>query len=64
MAMVDRMSPEMRGVVHHYGLMVVLACTQAGVKQPRHVRHIVETVLSELSPTRRPSSTQGPRSAI
>lgn len=57
---VDSMSPGLRACVHNYGLSVVTACLDLGIREPRHIRHIVEKVLDELSPTRGTSSAQGP----
>jgi hypothetical protein len=44
MARVDAMSPELRGLIHDYGLTIVDAFLQCGVTKPRHIRHLVETV--------------------
>jgi hypothetical protein len=62
MNLVDAMPPDLRACVHDYGLSVVLACTEAGVSKPKRIRHIVETVLDEFSPTRGGYSSQGARS--
>lgn len=61
MAEVDAMPADMRRLVHDYGLNVVLALQQAGVRKTKHMRHIVETVLNEFSPTRGSFSAQGQR---
>ena len=61
MARVDNMTPEQRRCVHDYGLMIVQSCLDLGVKNPRHIRHLVETILNEFSPTRGSSSSQGRR---
>jgi hypothetical protein len=61
MAEVDAMPADMRRLVHDYGLTVVLALQQAGVRKTKHMRHIVETVLNEFSPTRGSFSAQGQR---
>lgn len=58
---VDRMPQELRALVHEYGLNVVTALLQCGVSKPNRIRHIVETVLDEFSPTRGSCSAQGPR---
>ena len=61
MERVDAMQPALRKLVHDYGLSVVQAFMDVGVRQPRHIRHLVETVLDEFSPTRGSSSAQGRR---
>lgn len=59
MAMVDSLSPETRACIHDYGLKVVLALLECGVTKPARIRHVVETVLDEFSPTRGSNSYQG-----
>lgn len=61
MERVDAMPPELRELVHEYGLHCVDAFMQLGVTQPRHIRHLVETVLNEFSPSRGSFSAQGIR---
>lgn len=61
MAAVDVMPDDVRALVHEYGLNTVRAFLDIGVTKPRHIRHIVETVLDEFSPTRGSPSAQGPR---
>lgn len=56
---VDAYPPDIRALVHEYGLMVVKSIYDLGVTKPRHIRHIVETVLNEFSPTRGSFSSQG-----
>lgn len=58
---VDALPADVRDLVHDYGLNVVQAMLDSGVTKPRNMRHIVETVLNEFSPTRGASSYQGPR---
>lgn len=58
---IDRMPPELRALVHEYGLTVVNTLLQCGVTNPRRIKHIVETVLDEFSPTRGTRSIQGIR---
>lgn len=60
MAMVDDMPHSLRELVHQYGLTVVKSFTDIGITNPRHIRHIVERVLDEFSPTRGSYSKQGP----
>ena len=64
MARVDAMPPEMRALVNEYGLNVVIALNDAGVTKPKHIRHIVETVLDEFSPTRGSFAKQGIRTEV
>lgn len=64
MERVDAMPSELRELVHAYGLRVVDTCLALGVKQPRHIKHIVEAVLDEFSPTRGSHSSQGTRCYI
>lgn len=63
MAAVDALSPDVRELVHVYGLNVVNAFIACGVTKPRHIRHLVETVLDDFSPTRGSFSGQGVRVA-
>ena len=64
MAAIDAMPPQLRACVHDYGLAVVKACVDLGVSKPRQIRHLVETVLDEFSPTRGTPSSQGTRSTV
>lgn len=59
MAKFDKMPIEWRDLVHEYGATVVMALQDCGAKDARRGRHIVETVLNELSPVRSPSANQG-----
>ena len=61
MAAIDAMSPEHRELIRDYGYNVVRACIDCGVPKARHIKHIVETVLDEFSPTRGTGSAQGAR---
>ncbi len=61
METVDNMKPDLRELVHDYGLTVVKAFMDLGVVRASHIRHVVETVLNEFSPTRGSFSAQGPR---
>lgn len=58
---IDRMPPALRELVHDYGLNVVKACTDLGITKPNQIKHLVETVLDEFSPTRGTGSAQGAR---
>ena len=64
MERIDEMPAEMRELIHIYGLAIVETCTALGVSKPRQIRHIVETVLDEFSPTRGSYSRQGTRTEI
>jgi hypothetical protein len=64
MAMVDAYSPDVRALIHEYGLTVVKGFYDLGVKNPRHIRHLVEIVLNEFSPTRGTFSKQGKRTEV
>ena len=59
---IDRLPSEVRECVHDYGWHVVKTIMDLGVKKPKHIRQIVETVLDEFSPTRGSASAQGTRS--
>jgi hypothetical protein len=61
---VDAYSPAIRALIHEYGLTVVKAIYELGVTKPSQIRHIVETVLNEFSPTRGSYSCQGLRPQI
>lgn len=61
MGEIDRLAPDMRELVHEYGWTVVKSFLDCGVRAPNRIRHLVETVLNEFSPTRGSYSSQGPR---
>lgn len=60
-AQIDAMDEQMRAVVNDYGLNIVNAFLQHGVTKPRSIRHLVEIVLNDFSPTRGSYSCQGIR---
>jgi len=62
MTAIDRLSPDLRKLVHDYGYTVVRAFLDCGVHKPNQLKHLVETVLDEFSPTRGSRAAQGPRS--
>lgn len=64
MAEVDAFDPAIRTLIHAYGLTVVKSIYDLGVKKPSHIKHIVETVLDEFSPTRGSYSAQGIRGSV
>lgn len=59
MAVIDDLSPDVRALVHEYGWNVVNAFLTLGIQNPRHIRHLVQTVMDETSPTRGSFSAQG-----
>lgn len=61
MEKIDSLPTDIRACVHEYGFNVVTACMQLGVTKSKHIRHLVETVLDEFSPTRGSASSQGTR---
>ena len=64
MAAVDAYDPAIRSLIHEYGLTVVKSLYDLGVTKPNHIKHIVETVLNEFSPTRGAYSMQGIRGSV
>jgi len=59
MEVVDALPQELRELVHEYGFYVVKSFIDIGVTKPKHIRHLVEAVLNEFSPTRGSNSSQG-----
>ena len=60
---IDALTPGQRHLVHEYGFTVVNAFMLLGVTKVKHIRHLVEVVLDEFSPTRGSSANQGTRRA-
>lgn len=58
---IDHLLPEMRQLVHIYGWTVVKAFLDVGVSKPKQIKHLVECVLNEFSPTRGSFASQGTR---
>ena len=58
---IDQFDPAIRSLIHEYGLTVVQTLIDLGVKKPKHIKHVVEVVLNEFSPTRGSYSAQGIR---
>lgn len=58
---IDKLPQDIRSLVHEYGYSVVKSFMDCGVKKPKHIRHLVETVLNEFSPSRGSYSIQGVR---
>lgn len=59
MEYIDDLPAGIRALVHEYGYTVVDQFLALGVTNPRHIKHLVETVLDEFSPTRGSGSFQG-----
>ena len=55
---IDKLPAPLRELVHEYGLSIVTAFTDAGMYDHKRIRHCIETVLNELSPLRKPTSSQ------
>ena len=64
MAEIDAYDPAIRSLINSYGYNVVKTIYDLGVKNPRHISHIVETVLNDFSPTRGSYSVQGIRGSV
>lgn len=56
---IDKLSPDLRALVHEYGFSIVDNFMRLGVTKPKHIKHLVEIVLNEFSPTRGANSNQG-----
>jgi urocanate hydratase len=61
---IDSFPRDIRECVHDYGNNVVTACMELGIRKAKHIRHLVETVLNEFSPTRGATSNQGTVRAV
>lgn len=58
MAFIDSLPDRLRALVNDYGVAAVMACHQAGVREPRHFRNIIETIRGERldgTPTTNPN---------
>lgn len=64
MATIDGMPADLRALVNDYGLNIVQQFLNFGIRNPKQIRHLVETVLDEFSPTRGTFSGQGLRVAL
>ena len=64
MKIYDDQCPEVRALINEYGFSLVHAFAQCGVVKSNHVRHLIERVLDEMSPTRGGGSIQGPASHV
>lgn len=61
---IDQFDPATRTLIHAYGFNIVKAFSDLGVKKPSQIKHLVEMVLDEFSPTRGSYSIQGVRTQI
>lgn len=59
METVDSMPEDWRAVVHDYGLSIVTALRDCGVKEAKRARHIISVVVNETSPFHGGFSSQG-----
>lgn len=64
MAEIDALPSDLRALVHAYGWAVVRTCMDLGVTKAKHIRHLVERILDDLSPTRGSYSQQGIRTEV
>jgi hypothetical protein len=64
MEAMDRLPQELRELVHVYGYTVIHTCQQLGITKPKQIKHLVECILDEFSPTRGSYSKQGVRTEI
>ena len=64
MQRIDDLPRELRDLVNSYGFSVVDAFLAVGVSKPNQIKHLVETVLDNFSPTRGSFSAQGRRSEL
>lgn len=60
MAKRDEQPAEIKALLEDYSWALVEAYLALGVTKARHIRHLVETTLNELSPVRGTFSSQGP----
>lgn len=61
---IDDLPPDLRALVNEYGFHVVNTLMAHGVTKAKSIRHIVETLLDEFSPTRGSFSKQGVRTEV
>ena len=59
MARIDALPSDIRELVNEYSFAVVDALMSVGVTKAKHIRHVVETVLDNFSPTRATHTYQG-----
>lgn len=61
---VDSWPKELRDLVNEYGFTIVDMLYRLGVTKPNQIRHVVEAILDEFSPTRGSYSRQGVRTEV
>lgn len=61
---IDKLPRDIRELVHDYGYTTVRALMDVGIRKSNHIRHVVETILNEFSPTRGTYSNQGIRKDV
>lgn len=61
MDVVDSLPPEVRKLIHEFGLHLVEQFGYRGITDPARVRHLVSVVLKEVHPLVGSSSSQGQR---
>jgi len=44
---IDALSPQLRELVHEWGFTIVDNFMMCGVTKPKHIRHLINTVLNE-----------------
>lgn len=59
MAQFDGLDSSLRQLANEYGWTVVKSFLDLNIRKAAHIRHLVETVLNEFSPTRGANSLQG-----
>lgn len=64
MATIDSLPESIRDLVHFYGYASVKTLMDCGVSKPGQIRHCIETILDEFSPTRGSYSAQGVRKDV
>lgn len=64
MRAIDSLPPAIRELVHVYGYVSVKTLMDCGVVKPNQIRHCIERILDEFSPTRGSFSIQGVRKHI
>lgn len=64
MGKIDALPLELRELVHNYGFNVVNNFMVLGVTKSSQIKHLVELVLDEFSPTRGSYSHQGKRTNV
>lgn len=61
MQQIDSLPADIKALVHEYGWNLVKAYRDVGVLKARHIKHLIETTMNELSAVRGSYSKQGLR---